>query len=109
MFRRKYSEEVYQGDNTRNFEFGVFDSDNNLIDISSDYTCKVITDGVDRSITDMNGSTLFTFNLTAAEVESMAVGCHDVWVIIENEVVSEPTRTTYRVDLNVLENEVADE
>ena len=109
MFRRKYSEEVYQGCQTREFEFGVFDSNGELIDISSDYTCKIIADGIDRPVTDMSGDYVFTFRLTAAEVASMTVGCQDVWVIIENSVLAEPTRTKYRIDLNVLEDEVADE
>ena len=109
MFRRRNKEQVYQGDNTRVFEFGVFDGSGDLIDISSDHTCKVVTEAVDRPITDMNGTTLFQVSLTAAEVAAMAVGCHDVWVIIENGVASPPTRTTYRIDLEVLDNEVADE
>ncbi len=109
MFRRRYSEEVYQGDNSRVFEFGVMDANGDFIDISVDYTCKIIADGVDRPVTDMRDNTLFTMSLTAAETAAMVVGCQDAWVIIENTVASPATRKTYRIDLKILENESPDE
>lgn len=99
---------VFQGDTSPTMKFGVRDSDGKLIDISTDYTCHLVAEGVDRAITDMDGVDSFVVTLNSDETALMTVGEQYAWVIIRNATVSPEFALRHRIRLNIIENEVAD-